>query len=175
MKEITLQITSIIPYTNNPRRSSNVEEVKDSIASLGYRAKIVVDENNVILAGHSRYKALKELGYKEVEVILIDNLNEEQKKAFRIMSNKVGEFSSWQHDFLQEELTKLAPEESKLTLQYFTSFDVNNINLPTETKEILRDIQDEREQRKMFDSFVEKREEYNMKCPHCQHKFQHKV
>lgn len=175
MKEITLPITSIVVYSNNPRRSSNVEEVKDSIASLGYRAKIVVDENNVILAGHSRYKALKELEYKEVTVVQIDNLSEEQKKAFRIMSNKVAEISSWNNDFLQEELAKLEPAESKLTLQYFTSFDVQNINLTDESKEILEGMQDKIEQRQMFDNFVEKRDEYPMRCPHCYHKFNHKI
>ena len=108
MNTITLKITEIKPYEKNPRFNDNaVEAVKESIKQCGYISPIIVDENNVVLAGHTRLKAIKELGWKEVEVIRKDNLTEEQKKKYRILDNKTSEYAEWDYDLLKEELDGL--------------------------------------------------------------------
>lgn len=108
MNTITLKITEIHPYEKNPRLNDNaVEAVKESIKQCGYISPIIVDENNVVLAGHTRLKAIKELGWKEVEVIRKDNLTEEQKKKYRILDNKTSEYAEWDYELLKGELEGL--------------------------------------------------------------------
>ena len=89
IKTVTLKIGDIHPYPNNPRKNDQaVDAVVESIKQCGYIAPIIVDENNVILAGHTRYKALKKLGYTEIECIIKENLNEQQKRKYRVLDNK---------------------------------------------------------------------------------------
>ena len=108
MNTITRKITEIHPYEKNPRLNNNaVEAVKESIKQCGYISPIIVDENNVVLAGHTRLKAIKELGWKEVEVIRKDNLTEEQKRKYRILDNKTSEYAEWDYELLKGELEGL--------------------------------------------------------------------
>lgn len=84
MKEMQLvkrRLTDITPYGNNPRKNEKAAEaVKESIKQCGYIAPIILDENGVILAGHTRYKALQQLGRDEAECIIKEGLTEEQKR-----------------------------------------------------------------------------------------------
>lgn len=101
-------IDDLIPYENNPRINDDaVEYVKNSIKEFGFKVPIIIDKNNVIVAGHTRVKASKELGLKEVPCIVADDLTEEQVKAFRLADNKVSEESYWDFDKLQEELDSI--------------------------------------------------------------------
>lgn len=103
-----MDINEIVPYPNNPRKNEKaVKEVKQSIIECGYNDLIEVDENNVILSGHTRLKALKGLKYKQVEVIKITGLNELQKKKYRILANKTGEIAEWDFDLLSFEVADL--------------------------------------------------------------------
>lgn len=106
MKEIvTLALEEIIPYERNPRKNdAAVDDVAESIRQTGYRARIIVDENNVILAGHTRWKALKKLGWKEAEVQRELDMTEEQKRKYRLLDNKVSEKSGWDFTLLEWEL-----------------------------------------------------------------------
>lgn len=105
MKLITKKIAEITPYENNPRRNDTaVAAVEESIKQCGYIAPIIVDEDGVILAGHTRYKALQKLGRSECEVIVKEGLSEEQKRKYRILDNKTAELASWDFDLLAEEL-----------------------------------------------------------------------
>lgn len=106
MKEyVTLKIDEIIPYDRNPRENDQaVDDVAESIVQCGYRAHIIVDENNVIIAGHTRLKALKKLGWKEVEVQRELDMTEAQKKKYRLLDNKVAEKADWNYDLLAWEL-----------------------------------------------------------------------
>lgn len=98
-------IKDLIPYKNNPRANDMaVDAVAESIKQCGYIAPIIIDENNVILAGHARHKALERLGRKEVDCIVKDGLTDEQKKKYRILDNKTGELAEWDFDLLSEEL-----------------------------------------------------------------------
>lgn len=108
MELVTMNITDIIPYENNPRLNDQaVEAVKESIKQCGYVAPIIVDENNVILAGHTRLKALKSLGREQAEVIVRKGLTEKQKKKYRLLDNKTNEFADWDLDKLEIELEDL--------------------------------------------------------------------
>ncbi len=80
MEIITKSIEDIIPYEKNAKLHSaeQIEQIKKSIQEFGNNDPIAIDTDNVIIEGHGRYQALTELGYKEVEVIVLD-LNEEQK------------------------------------------------------------------------------------------------
>ena len=104
----TKKLVEIHPYPGNPRKNDNaVESVAESIRQCGYVAPIIVDENGVILAGHTRYKALQRLGRSEAEVIVKDGLTEEQKKKYRLLDNKTNELASWDFELLAQELEGL--------------------------------------------------------------------
>ena len=83
MKYVKKKLSDLKPYENNPRINDEaVDDVVESIRQCSYIAPIVIDEDGVILAGHTRYKALKKLGYKECEVVIASDLTEEQKKKY---------------------------------------------------------------------------------------------
>lgn len=100
-----VKIGDLKPYENNPRFNDEaVQYVANSIKQFGFKVPMVIDKNNVIVAGHTRYKASMELGLKEVPCIVADDLNEEQIKAFRLADNKVSEKATWDFELLDEEL-----------------------------------------------------------------------
>ena len=100
------RLEEIKPYENNPRINDDaVEDVMESIRQCSYIAPIVVDEDGVILAGHTRYKALLRLGYDECDVIVAEGLNEEQKRKYRLYDNKTAELAEWDQRKLMEELS----------------------------------------------------------------------
>ena len=108
MEIINIAIRDIHPYPNNPRKNSDaVDAVAESIRQCGYCAPIIVDEDHIILAGHTRYKALKKLGWKECPVLLLQGMSDEQKRKYRLLDNKTGEIATWDLDALAEELEAL--------------------------------------------------------------------
>lgn len=108
MEIIKLKIDEVIPYENNPRNNDEaVAYVAESIKQCGYCSPIIIDENNVILCGHTRLKALKQLGYKEVECVRKSGMTDEQKKKYRILDNKTAEVAEWNFDLLEAELKDL--------------------------------------------------------------------
>ena len=103
VKEIKLK--DIKPYGKNPRKNDqSVDKVANSIKEFGFKVPIVIDKNNVIVCGHTRYKAAKKLGLSVVPCVVADDLTEEQIKAYRLADNKVGEDSLWDIDLLGSEL-----------------------------------------------------------------------
>ena len=101
----TIPISDIKPYKNNPRKNDKaVDAVAESIKQCTYVAPIIVDENNVILAGHTRWKAMKKLGRAECECIVKSGLTEDQKKKYRLLDNKTNELADWDFDMLADEL-----------------------------------------------------------------------
>ena len=105
MKIVDKKINELIPYENNPRLNDEaVDYVANSIKEFGFKVPIVIDKNNVIVAGHTRLKASKKLGLDKVPCIIADDLNEEQIKAFRLADNKVSEKADWDFNMLDDEL-----------------------------------------------------------------------
>lgn len=105
---IEIPISDIFPYDNNPRNNNSaVLAVKKSIDEYGFQNPIIVDKDHVIIAGHTRYTAATQLGYKQLPCIVIDDLSDEKIKAFRLADNKVSEFSQWDYEKLNKELIGL--------------------------------------------------------------------
>ena len=105
MDILNLGLEEIKPYEKNPRNNDNaVDAVAASIREFGFKVPIIIDKDNIIVAGHTRYKAAKKLGLKTVPCIKADDLTDEQVKAFRLADNKVAEQAEWDFDLLNEEL-----------------------------------------------------------------------
>lgn len=103
------QISELKDYENNPRIISDeaIDKVAVSIEEFGFKVPIIIDKDNVIVAGHTRKLAAQRIGLEDVPVIIADDLSDEQIKAFRLADNKVSEFSEWDFDLMYKELEKL--------------------------------------------------------------------
>ena len=105
MDIVEKKLADIKPYEKNPRKNDNaVDTVTNSIKEFGFKVPIVIDKDNVIVCGHTRYKASKKLGLEVVPCVIADDLTEEQIKAYRLADNKVSELAEWDIDLLGEEL-----------------------------------------------------------------------
>lgn len=108
MQIVAKNTKDLKPYENNPRKNDEaVKYVKKSIEEFGFKVPIVIDKDDVIVCGHTRWKAAKALKLKEVPCVIADDLSDEQIKAFRLADNKVGEVAEWDLDFLKVELDEL--------------------------------------------------------------------
>lgn len=104
-----ININLITQYKNNAKRhpKKQIEQIKKSIQDFGFNDPIAIDENNMIIEGHGRYEALKQLGYKEIECIRLNNLSEEQKKAYILVHNKLNMETGFDNDILADELDSI--------------------------------------------------------------------
>lgn len=108
MKIEERKLSELVPYENNPRKNDQaVDTVANCIKEFGFKVPIVVDKNDVIISGHTRYKAAQKLGLDVVPTIKADDLSEEQVKAFRLADNKSAEIAEWDMDLLEKELKKI--------------------------------------------------------------------
>lgn len=109
MEQLILKhIDELIPYENNPRNNEDaVQAVANSIESFGFKVPVIIDRDNVVVAGHTRLKAAKRLGMAEVPCIVADDLTEEQIRAFRLADNKVSELAEWDFSKLETELASI--------------------------------------------------------------------
>ena len=159
MKLETLKLTDVLPYENNPRKNDDaVNAVAESIKQCSYIAPIIVDEGHVIIAGHTRYKALKALGVAEVPCLICEALTEEQKKKYRYLDNKTGEKATW-------DLMKLETELEGLDLEGFDFFGMaEDLTAGTGAE---REISGSTE----FDTEVFGDEKFKYQCPKCGFRF----
>lgn len=108
MNIVDKKLNELKPYEKNPRKNDEaVKYVAESIKEFGFKVPIIVDKNNVIVAGHTRYKAAKNLGMDTVPCIVADDLTDDQIKAFRLADNKVAEKADWDFNVLSAELEDL--------------------------------------------------------------------
>ena len=156
----TVKVDDVVPYENNPRKNDKaVKDVAQSIKECGYCNPIIVDEGMVILAGHTRLKALKKLGIEKCDVLVVSGLSEEAKKKYRIFDNKTGEFAEWDTFALAQEMEGLD----------FSEFDLT-FDLPVETDEygstefVNKEYGD--------DSFAD--DDFDYECPECGFRFNKK-
>ena len=160
MKLKKLKMLDIVPYENNPRKNDDaVNAVAESIRQCSYITPIVVDEKNIILAGHTRYKALKALGFEDVECLICEGLNEEQKKKYRYLDNKTGEKATW-------DIMKLEIELEGVDLEGFDFFGMAE-ELPTGDDGEKKTATGSTE----YDTEVFGDEEFKYECPSCGFKF----
>jgi DNA modification methylase len=125
-------IQAIRPYANNPRHNdAAVDAVAASIRAFGFRQPIVVDEQGVILVGHTRYKAALQLGLAAVPVHVAVGLSPAQARAYRIADNQTATLSSWDDDKLPLELIALQQDGFDLDLTGFSGDDLLRLLEPT--------------------------------------------
>ncbi len=132
LKVETRPIDSIKPYPGNPRRNDGaVTAVANSITAYGFRQPIVVDKAGVIVVGHTRWKAAKQLGLTQVPVHVAD-LTPEQAKAYRLADNKAAELAEWDEDLLAEELSELKDLGIDLNSLGWTPEELGEVLAPDE-------------------------------------------
>ena len=121
----SVKIGSLRERPNNAKTHSSkqINQIAASIRAFGFLNPILVDEHNVILAGHGRYEAAKRDGLKSVPVVRFDHLTEAQKRAYVLADNKIAEASGWDRELLVIELGELAdllpPEGLDLSITGF--------------------------------------------------------
>lgn len=103
-----IRVSDLKQYANNPRRNGGaVDAVANSIREFGFRNPLIIDRDNVIIAGHTRLAAARKLGLREVPCIMADDLTPEQANAFRLADNKTAELAEWDPAALDDELEKI--------------------------------------------------------------------
>ena len=161
MKIEKVKIEEIKLYENNAEIHPEwqVEQIKNSIIEFGFNDPIAIDENNVIIEGHRRYLALKELDYTEVEIIRLDHLTEEQKVAYAIAHNKLTMNTDFDTEKLRIELSKLEESNFDLSVLGFENIELEEI-MEVDFEEVLEIEEEETEN---------ERTRHKLICPHCNH------
>lgn len=158
MKIVEVAIEQIVPYENNPRNiAPAVDAVVESIREFGFRVPMVIDDDYVIVTGHTRYQAAKKLGLTKVPCVIASDLNEEQIKKFRLVDNKVSEFSLWDESKLVEELDAI--DSIDMTAFGFETMEseIDELDFEFDSGEIdLGEFNDEK---------------FDYECPECGFKF----
>ena len=108
MNIVNMPIGDLVPYENNTKihPPEQVDHIVNSITRFGWQQPIVVDRNNVVIIGHGRLLAAKQMGLQEVPVVHADELSEEDAQALRLADNKLNE-SPWDFGKLEQELAEL--------------------------------------------------------------------
>ena len=144
MKEREVQYCSpeeLIPYEKNPRDNRlAIDDVVRSIEEYGFTNPILVNEEKVILAGHTRREAAILAGMERVPYIVVDGLTEAQQRAYRLADNKLSESALWDEDLLKEELEDLLDADYDLSLTGFSDVDLTDL---LKDEEDLEDIEPE--------------------------------
>jgi ParB-like chromosome segregation protein Spo0J len=115
-----LRVDEITPYEYNPRDNTHaIPIVANSIRSFGFLIPVVIDADNVLVAGHTRWGAARLIGMDAIPCVRADHLTAAQINAFRVIDNKVAEVAEWNHDMLAGEISRLT--EMGLAID-FTNF-----------------------------------------------------
>ena len=116
MQIVEIAIDKLKDYENNPRNNEKaVEAVAESIKEFGFKVPIVIDRNNIIVAGHTRKKASELLGLEKVPCIVADDLTPEKIKAYRLADNKTAELAEWDFEKLEKEMAELTAFDFDMT------------------------------------------------------------
>ena len=125
-----MHIKGIKPYEKNPRKNdAAVDAVANSITEFGFQNPIIVDKDMTIIAGHTRWKAAKKLGMKEVPVIIASDLTEGQARAFRLVDNRTNELADWDWEMLIDEIDNIELDLSEMGFTLTEDGDIDFENL----------------------------------------------
>ena len=124
MRIINKKVSKLVPYEKNPRKNDQaVEYVANSIKRFGIQQPIVIDKNDVIVAGHTRVKACLKLGIDTVPCVIADELTKDEIDAYRLADNKSGEMAEWDFDLLKDELDNIDLDMSEFGFDLFEDDD----------------------------------------------------
>lgn len=155
LKIENISINKLMPYENNARKHTeeDVQTIINSIKEFGFNDPVGIwGENNIIVEGHGRFLAAKKLGIKEIPCIRLDELSDEQRKAYSLAHNKTAEMSAWDFEKLEIEFESI----SGIDMSEF-GFDFDGIKGFDET-----------ELDKLFTDAPEKEKKIKTaKCPKC--------
>nr|DAP60004.1 MAG TPA: ParB protein [Caudoviricetes sp.] len=128
------QIKDLKPYKKNAKKHTKeqVEKIANSIKEFGFTQPVIIDKNMEVVAGHGRILGAKKVGIKNVPTVMLEELTEEQIKAYRLVDNKLNE-SEWDNDLLQQSLEEIA----EMDMEVF-GFTIDS--LADETIEVEPDI-----------------------------------
>ena len=126
MQELNIiykNIKELKPYKKNAKKHSKeqVEQIANSIKEFGFTQPVIIDKNNCVVAGHGRILGAKKVGLKQVPTVTLEELTEEQIKAYRLVDNKLNE-SDWDFSLLDEEL-----ENKKVEFEIKEKYEVHII------------------------------------------------
>lgn len=164
-------IDDLKPYSRNARviPESAVTLVANSIKTYGFQQPIVVDENGVIIVGHTRHKAAKSLNLSEVPVTVARNLTSEQVDAYRLMDNRANQETAWDVDVLKDVLSEMGNSMDNSLLSEMTGFSEKELEVyvgdlaTTPSLDVSDDVDKPRKEKKDQDE--------KCKCPKCGYTF----
>lgn len=123
------------PWENNPRLNDQaVDAIAKSICSFGFNVPILCDQNLVIIAGHTRWKAAQKLGLEKVPVIMVE-MTDAKRRAFGIADNKTAEIADWDFPKLREILEELRSEDIDIKSMGFSDEEIRRFILDEEDNE----------------------------------------
>lgn len=156
-----INIEKIKPYERNAKLhpQEQIEQIKKSILEFGNNDPIAIDENNIIIEGHGRYEALKQLNYKEVECIRLSHLTEEQKKAYILVHNKLTMNTGFDFNILDAELSEII----NIDMGQF-NFEIPDIDIDALGTEFELPDDDKPQTRTITLSLAEEQYQIAMKC-----------
>jgi len=193
MKIVKKNVNTIKPYWRNPRKNDGgVDALMESITKFGFTVPITVDKDDIIITGHTRYKAvlklvgtlsdhiktvrkdngkladnLEDINNGMIYVIVRDDLSEDKIKEFRIADNKVGELSHWDMELLKYEIRELE------NVIGFAEGEIDHLLRDTTIFEEYTD-EDVKETTERMESYYDdsgEQELFELYCPECNHKF----
>ena len=153
MEIIKIKIGDLKPYEKNAKihTKEQVEQIKKSIEEFGMNDPLAIwGKDNLIIEGHGRLQALKELGYEEVECIRLDHLTDEERKAYTLAHNKLTMNTDFDFDILEQELNDI------------DTIDMSDFGFVT-------DVIDWETVDELSEETYEKPEKEMLECPHCHH------
>lgn len=140
MEIINKPIDSLIPYAKNARvhDEAQIAQIAGSIKEFGFNNPVLIDKDNGIIAGHGRVMAARKLGLTEVPTILLDHLNETQRKAYILADNRIAINSTWDNEMLSLELMDIKDDVS-LAMLGFSVDELDALLNPTQLTDGLTD------------------------------------